>query len=234
VCSWNARFTTRVVYIGDNDSHAHIFCYNAVRCSVLQCVVCCSAAMCCSVFVNLRFTTGWRRLIGSSKLQIIFHTRATKYRSLFQKMTYKGQGSYESSPPCTRVWIWVTRTHILTQWDSHSLSFFLSLSVTHTHTHTHTRTHTHTHTHTHAHTHTHTHTHTQTHTHAHTHTWCLKTLVPHCERRNPVSLHHTLALKVAGPIGPSHGSHGTGLRCESVYLSHFSLPNLPINTVEIL
>jgi len=102
------------------------------------------------------------------------------------------------------------------------------------HTHTHTNAHIHTHTHTHAHTHTHTHTHTQTHTHAHTHTWCLKTLVPHCERRNPVSLHHTLALKVAGPIGPSHGSHGTGLRCESVYLSHFSLPNLPINTVEIL
>ena len=43
-------------------------------------------------------STGWRRLIGSPKLQIIFHKRATKYTSLLQKMTYKDKGSYESSP----------------------------------------------------------------------------------------------------------------------------------------
>ena len=51
--------------------------------------------------------TGWRRLIGSLKLQIIFHKRATKYRSLLWKMTYKDKGSYESSPPCMwcrRLW----------------------------------------------------------------------------------------------------------------------------------
>jgi len=35
------------------------------------------------------------------KLQIIFHKRATKYRALLRKMTYKDKGSYESSPPCT-------------------------------------------------------------------------------------------------------------------------------------
>ena len=45
--------------------------------------------------------TGWRRLIGSPKLQIIFHKRATTYRSLFRKMTYKDRASYGSSPPCT-------------------------------------------------------------------------------------------------------------------------------------
>ena len=45
-------------------------------------------------------TTGWWRLIGSPKLQIIFHKRAIKYRSLLQNMTYKDKGSYESSPPC--------------------------------------------------------------------------------------------------------------------------------------
>ena len=45
-------------------------------------------------------STGWRRLIGSPKLRIILHKRATKYRSLLQKMTYKDKGSYESSPPC--------------------------------------------------------------------------------------------------------------------------------------
>ena len=44
--------------------------------------------------------TGWRRLIRSPKLQIIFHKRAIKYWSLLRKMTYKDKGSYESSPPC--------------------------------------------------------------------------------------------------------------------------------------
>ena len=46
--------------------------------------------------------TGWRRLIGYPKLQIILHKGATKYRSLLRKMTYKDKGSYESSPPCMR------------------------------------------------------------------------------------------------------------------------------------
>ena len=44
--------------------------------------------------------TVWPRLIGSPKLQIIFHKRATKYRSLLRKMTYKDKGSYESWQPC--------------------------------------------------------------------------------------------------------------------------------------
>jgi hypothetical protein len=38
--------------------------------------------------------TGWRRLVGSPKLQIIFHKRATKYRAHLRKMTYKDKGSY--------------------------------------------------------------------------------------------------------------------------------------------
>jgi len=53
--------------------------------------------------VSTKDATGWRRLIGSRKLQIIFHKRATKYRSLLRKMTYKDKGSCESSPPCTRL-----------------------------------------------------------------------------------------------------------------------------------
>ena len=54
------------------------------------------------VYIFLSFLiTGWRRLIGSPKLQVIFHKRATKYRSLLRKMTYKDKGSYESLPPCT-------------------------------------------------------------------------------------------------------------------------------------
>jgi len=46
------------------------------------------------------FDTGWRRLIGSPKLQIIFHKRATKCRALLRKMTYSDKVSYESSRPC--------------------------------------------------------------------------------------------------------------------------------------
>ena len=45
-------------------------------------------------------STGWRRLIGSPQLQIIFHKRATKYRALLLKMTCKDKGSYGSLPPC--------------------------------------------------------------------------------------------------------------------------------------
>ena len=53
------------------------------------------------IMFQLFMCTGWRRLIGSPQLQIIFHKRAIKYRSLLLKMTYKDKGSYESSPPCT-------------------------------------------------------------------------------------------------------------------------------------
>jgi len=38
--------------------------------------------------------------MGSPKMQIIFHKRATKYRSLLRKVTYKDKGSYESLPSC--------------------------------------------------------------------------------------------------------------------------------------
>jgi len=50
--------------------------------------------------LHTHISTGWRRLLGTPKLQIIFHKRATKYRSLLRKMTYNDMGSYESSPPC--------------------------------------------------------------------------------------------------------------------------------------
>jgi len=53
-----------------------------------------------SQFATAHHCTVWRRLIGSPKLQIIFRKRATKYRALLRKMTYKDKGSYESSPPC--------------------------------------------------------------------------------------------------------------------------------------
>jgi len=55
-----------------------------------------------------------RGLIGSPKLQIIFHKRATKYRSLLRKMTFKDKGSYESWPPCTARCVLCARTNVKT------------------------------------------------------------------------------------------------------------------------
>jgi len=48
-----------------------------------------------------RFTcTGRQRCIGCLKLQISFRKKATNYRALLQKMTYKDQASCGSLPPC--------------------------------------------------------------------------------------------------------------------------------------
>jgi len=43
--------------------------------------------------------TGWRRLIGCLKLQVIFRTRATNYWALLWNMTFKDTASYESGHP---------------------------------------------------------------------------------------------------------------------------------------
>ena len=48
-------------------------------------------------------TTGWRRPIGCLKLQVIIRQRATDYRALLRKMTYEDKASYDSTPPCTRL-----------------------------------------------------------------------------------------------------------------------------------
>jgi len=86
--------------------------------------------------------TGWRRLIGSRKMQIIFHKRATKYRSLLQKMTYKNRGSYESSPPCT-MWyiflnIFVYTTHKVSQIHEYIYEYVSPYFCTYIHTCTYT------------------------------------------------------------------------------------------------
>ena len=83
---------------------------------------------CC--FVERVLITGWRRLIRSPKLHIIFHKRAAEYRALLLKMTYEDKGSYESSPPCTfatwMTWMaWMTNGHVTFENDS----FFQELCV---------------------------------------------------------------------------------------------------------
>jgi len=46
--------------------------------------------------------TGRRRCIGRLKLQGSVRKRATNYRALLRKMTYKDKASHGSSPPCRR------------------------------------------------------------------------------------------------------------------------------------
>ena len=81
------------------------------------------------IYIYTHTRTGWRRLIGSPKLQIIFHKWATKYRALLLKMTYKDKGSYESWPPCIYPSIYfLSNTPILQK--SKLISIYLS--ITHT------------------------------------------------------------------------------------------------------
>jgi len=51
-------------------------------------------------------TTGRRRLTGSPKLQIIFHKKATKYRSLWREMTFElnAQIARAARSPMTTEW----------------------------------------------------------------------------------------------------------------------------------
>ena len=42
--------------------------------------------------------TGWQRPIGCLKVQVIFRKRATNYKALLRKMTFKDKASYGSSP----------------------------------------------------------------------------------------------------------------------------------------
>ena len=57
--------------------------------------------------------TGWRRLIGCLKLQIIFCKRATDYRALLRKMIRKDKASYGSLPPCTNTSTQYMNTHYI-------------------------------------------------------------------------------------------------------------------------
>jgi len=79
-------------------------CFAAEPC-ILTALCCKSALTLCRIVdaCHSQCTMGWRRLIGSPKLQIIFHKRATKYRALLLKMTYKDKATDDSTPPCTLI-----------------------------------------------------------------------------------------------------------------------------------
>ena len=56
----------------------------------------CPLFMCALQF----YDTGWRRLIGCLKSQVIFRKRATNYRAPLRKMTYEDKAFYDATPPC--------------------------------------------------------------------------------------------------------------------------------------
>ena len=62
---------------------------------------------------NLQLTKKQFQKVGKvqTKLQIIFHKRATKYRSLLRKLTCKDKGSYESSPPCSSLFVVLSQNY---------------------------------------------------------------------------------------------------------------------------
>jgi len=72
--------------------------------------------------------TGWRRITGCLKSQVIIHQRATNYRALLRKMTYKNKVSYDSMQLCRGVYLFLTDSLYSSFFLSHS--FFLSLSPT--------------------------------------------------------------------------------------------------------
>jgi len=91
--------------------------------------------------------TGWSRCTGCHKFQVSFRKRATIYRALLRKETYKDKASYASSPtcspPCTLHWhvytlywhthlkfcthtcVWSVRVSIMAiQWHAHVCMYY--------------------------------------------------------------------------------------------------------------
>ena len=58
------------------------------------------------------YHTGWRRPIGCLKLQVIFRKRVTNYRARLREITSKDKASYDSTPPCSRVNLAKSKSHI--------------------------------------------------------------------------------------------------------------------------
>jgi len=77
--------------------------------------------------------TGWRRRRGCLKLQVIFRRRATNYRALLRKMTYKDKTCCGSTPPCTCIPL--IRKHRVNRTNAMNV---YTCACTRTRTHTHT------------------------------------------------------------------------------------------------
>jgi len=73
--------------------------------------------------------TGYRRLIGSPKLQIIFHKRATKYRSLLRKWPIKIRNPVSlRHPVCITPTNWHMTETRHTTWNQPTVTLFCEIN----------------------------------------------------------------------------------------------------------
>ena len=65
--------------------------------------------------------TGWRKLTGCLKSQVIFRKRATNSRALLLKMTYEDKASYNSTPLCSCIYEYTMhlKMHLRIQLNMH-------------------------------------------------------------------------------------------------------------------
>jgi len=88
-------------------SHMNESCYIWISQSTYEWVMSRMSESChiwmCVSNVRACVCTGWRRLIGCLKLQVIFRKRGTNHRALLRKMTYEDKTCYDSTPPC--IWL---------------------------------------------------------------------------------------------------------------------------------
>jgi len=77
---------------------------------------------------HVELRTGWQRCIGCLMLQVCFHKRATNYRTLLRKITYKDKASYASPRHCMRL---VTDPHESYHTCAWVMSYICTSHVTH-------------------------------------------------------------------------------------------------------
>ena len=70
------------------------FKYTATHCNTLQ-----HTATHCNTLHTID-DTGWSRLVGCPKLQVIFRKRATNYKALLRKIACEDKGFYDATTLC--------------------------------------------------------------------------------------------------------------------------------------
>jgi len=77
-------------------------CFSGVFvCVWISLCVCVRTYACAGACAGACLYRGWQGPIECPKLQVSFRKRATNYRALLQKKTYKDKAFNRSSPPCT-------------------------------------------------------------------------------------------------------------------------------------
>jgi len=127
----NAYICMCTIYIC-NPAHACMYTFIYTKMHTYVCVQYTYVTVHMYAFIHLytNISTGWRRLIGCLKLQVIFRKRATNYRALLRKLTHEHMASYGSSPPCmcicACIYIWRSK-HIYVHHGEATISRLLKI-----------------------------------------------------------------------------------------------------------